>query len=66
MEIPILRNLSPTARTLYWYMRATSRAQSIKEIEARSGVPLKSIYMAAANYPEVFHKDKTTLIFLDT
>lgn len=49
-----LKRLTPSARTLYWYLEATGHEQPVPLIEKRSGMPQSSIYDAAARFPELF------------
>lgn len=57
-----LRALKPSARSLYWYLRATHTPQSLTEVAAISGIPRQTIYQMLSEYPGVFRmtaKDST-------
>ena len=49
-----LRDLTPNARTLWWYLIATGAEQDVRRISQCSGIPLSSVYHAAARYPDHF------------
>ena len=53
-EPPDVAALTPTARSLYWYLMATQPEQDVGQIARRSGIPISSIYAAAAKFPTVF------------
>lgn len=52
--MPDLRTITPSARTLWWYLQATGPEQPVPEIADRSGIPKSSIYEAANRYPDLF------------
>ena len=51
-----LRDLQPSARALYWYLRAVDGAEprSVQEAAAESGIPAKTIYEQVRKEPDTF------------
>lgn len=58
----MLADLTPTGRTLYWYLRATGGGPiEVAAASAESGIPLSSVYMAVRKHPDHFQLYGTTL-----
>lgn len=51
---PNLRDFTPNARALYWYLRARGGPVTVTQIELESGIPRSSIYEAVNRYPDTF------------
>lgn len=54
MTVPDLTVLTPNARALYWYLRATEPTQPWPTVAASSGIPRSSLYKTAAAHPDLF------------
>lgn len=49
-----LRDLTPNARALYWFLECRGPSATVAQIAEQSGIPLASIYEAAKRFPAVF------------